>query len=45
MIEVGGASILFAMTSVGDGYFPVHVEVDDRGAPVAIRVTIQSDED
>jgi hypothetical protein len=44
-IDVGSATILFAMTSVGDGYFPVHVEVDGSGAPVAIRVTTRSDED
>jgi hypothetical protein len=44
-IDVGGATILFAMTSVGDGYFPVHVDVDGGGVPVAIRVTIRSEED
>jgi hypothetical protein len=44
-IDVGGATILFAMTSVGDGYFPVHVDVDGGGDPVAIRVTIRSEED
>ncbi|WP_412541776.1 hypothetical protein R8Z50_04280 [Longispora sp. K20-0274] len=44
-IEVGGASVLFAMTSVGDGFFPVHVEVDALGAPVAVRVTIQDDDE
>ena len=44
-IEVGWATVLFAMTSIGDGFFPVHVDVDAGGAPVAIRVTIQSAED
>jgi hypothetical protein len=38
-IEVGGARIMFAMTSVGDGFFPVHLERDAAGAPVAIRIT------
>ncbi|MEV5703782.1 hypothetical protein [Actinoallomurus sp. NPDC052274] len=40
-IEVGGARIMFAMTSVGDGFFPVHVELDAAGAPAAIEVTIR----
>ena len=31
-IEVGGARIFFAMTSVGDGFFPIHVERDATGA-------------
>ena len=44
-IEVGGARLMFAMTSVGDGFFPVHVELDAAGSPVAIEVTIQDDED
>jgi hypothetical protein len=30
-IEVGGARMFFAMTSVGDGFFPVHVERDAAG--------------
>ncbi len=43
-IELAGARIMFAMTSVGDGYFPVDVEVDATGAPVAIRITVNADE-
>ncbi len=39
-IEVGGARLMFAMTSVGDGFFPVRVDLDAAGAPVAIEVTI-----
>jgi len=42
-IQVGGAELMFAMTSVGDGYFPVEVEVDEGGAPVAIQISIQTD--
>jgi hypothetical protein len=40
-IVVGGARILFAMTSIGDGFFPVRVDYDAAGAPVSIHVTIQ----
>jgi hypothetical protein len=34
------ADILMAMTSVGDGFFPVHLDVDDDGIPVALRIGI-----
>lgn len=44
-IEVGGARIMFTMTSVGDGSFPIHVERDGVGAPVAIDIGIQGDEE
>jgi hypothetical protein len=45
-IEIGGARLMFAMTTVGDGVFPVHVDVDDDGHPVAIRIDIDvEDED
>lgn len=44
-ITVGGASILFAMTSIGDGNFPAQLELDAAGAPVAIQVTVQGDEE
>ncbi len=40
-IEVGGAEIMFAMTSVGDGFFPARLELGRSGAPVAIQVTVQ----
>jgi hypothetical protein len=43
--DVGGARIMFAMTSVGDGFFPVHVELDAAGAPAAIQVTIHGSEE
>jgi hypothetical protein len=43
-IDVDGARVMFAMTSVGDGFFPVHAELDAGGAPVAIQVTIGSNE-
>jgi hypothetical protein len=43
-IEIGGATVLFAMTSVGDGFFPVDLDVDADGAPVAIRITVSGDD-
>ncbi len=43
-IDVGGARVMFAMTTVGDGVFPVHVELDAAGALAAIRITVQDDE-
>jgi hypothetical protein len=43
-IEVGGARLMMAMTSVGDGFFPVHQEVDRDGVLVAVRITISGSE-
>lgn len=43
-IDVGGARIMFAMTSIGDGFFPVHIELNAAGAPAAIEVTIRGAE-
>jgi hypothetical protein len=40
-IEISGVPILFAMTSVGDGFFPVQLEWAADGSLVAIRVTVQ----
>ncbi|MEV6303188.1 hypothetical protein AB0M02_27515 [Actinoplanes sp. NPDC051861] len=40
VIEVGGAKVLMAMTSVGDGFFPVHLDVDADGAPVGLRIDL-----
>ncbi|GIF08479.1 hypothetical protein Asi03nite_60170 [Actinoplanes siamensis] len=40
VIQLDGADILMAMTSVGDGYFPVHLDVDAAGIPVALRIDI-----
>lgn len=40
-IELGGARIRFAMTSGGDGVFPVSLERDAVGAPVAVHITVQ----
>ncbi|WP_433796154.1 hypothetical protein [Actinoplanes sp. CA-252034] len=40
VIRVAGADILMAMTSVGDGFFPVHLDVDADGLPVALRIDI-----
>jgi len=41
-IDIDGARLLFAMTSVGDGFFPVHVEHDATGTPTAIQVTVRA---
>jgi hypothetical protein len=43
-IDVDGARIMLAMTSVGDGFFPVHVELDASDTPAAIEVTIRGAE-
>lgn len=43
-IEVGGATVLFAMTSIGDGFFPVDLDVDADGAPVAVRIAVTLDD-
>ena len=40
VIEVGGAKVLMALTSVGDGFFPVHLDVDADGLPAALRIDI-----
>ncbi len=40
VIQVGGADILMAMTSIGDGFFPVHLDVDVDGLPVALRIDV-----
>lgn len=39
-ITIGGADIIIAMTSIGDGFFPVHLDLDESGTPTAIRITI-----
>jgi hypothetical protein len=39
-ITVGGAEILFAMTSWGDGFFPVEADYDATGSLVAVRVNL-----
>jgi hypothetical protein len=44
VIRVGGADILMAMTSVGDGFFPAYIDVDAAGNPVALRIAITDDE-
>ncbi len=43
-IEVGGAHIMTAMTSIGDGFFPGHVDVDAAGVPVAVRLAVVGDD-
>lgn len=42
-ISVGGADIMMAMTSVGDGEFPVRLELDAAGTPTAIVVVIDTE--
>ncbi|WP_027343547.1 hypothetical protein [Hamadaea tsunoensis] len=42
-IEVGGASVLFAMTSADDGFFPVHAEYAENGDLLAIQITISEE--
>ncbi|BCJ68896.1 hypothetical protein [Polymorphospora rubra] len=42
-IDVGAARIMFAMTSVGDGFFPVHAELDAAGGVVAVEVTVSGE--
>jgi hypothetical protein len=42
-IHVGGADIMFAMTSVGDGFFPAHAEIGSNGELVAIQITIRTE--
>jgi hypothetical protein len=44
VIEVGGANVLMALTSVGDGFFPVHLDVDADGFPAALRIDISRGE-
>jgi hypothetical protein len=39
-VTVGGAEILFAMTSWGDGFFPVEADYDAAGSLVAVRVNL-----
>lgn len=40
MITVGGAEIFFAMTSWGDGFFPVEADYDAAGSLVAVRINL-----
>ncbi|GAB2585978.1 hypothetical protein Aab01nite_52190 [Paractinoplanes abujensis] len=44
VIRVAGADILMAMTSVGDGFFPVHLEVGPSGDPAALRIDITGED-
>lgn len=39
-LAVGGADVMLAMTSVGDGFFPAHLDVDAAGAPVAVEIDL-----
>ncbi|NUR24354.1 MAG: hypothetical protein HOV83_00600 [Catenulispora sp.] len=42
-IEVGGATVLFAMTSADDGFFPVHAEYAENGDLLAVQITISEE--
>jgi hypothetical protein len=44
-IDVGGARMLFATTSVGDGFFPVRVHHDSTGALATIQIAVQEHEE
>jgi len=39
-VHVGGAEIVFAMTSWGDGFFPAYADYDADGNLVAVRVAL-----
>jgi len=39
-VNVGGADILFTMTSWGDGFFPAFADCDADGNLVAVRVAL-----
>jgi hypothetical protein len=43
-IAVGGARVMMAMTSIGDGFFPVRLDLNAAGMPVAVRITVTSDD-
>jgi hypothetical protein len=39
-IDVGGSHLLFALTSWGDGIFPVYADYDGAGGLVAVRLAL-----
>ncbi|MFD7257928.1 hypothetical protein [Streptomyces sp. NPDC059874] len=41
-VDIGNARLLCAMTSRGDGYFPVFADMDASGAVVAVRVSFSN---
>lgn len=43
-VTVGGAEIMMVMTSVGDGVFPVHLDLDASGVPIAVRITVEGND-
>jgi len=42
-VDVGGARMLMAMTSWGDGMFPVHAEFGEHGDVVRVRVAFETE--
>jgi hypothetical protein len=43
MVDVAGAKLLCAMTSWGDGMYPVYTDRDQTGALVSVRLTLGDD--
>lgn len=43
-IDVGGLAVCGFMTSWGDGFFPVRLDVDAQGAPVRCTITFATEE-
>lgn len=44
IVQVGGATACAFATTWGDGVFPVHVDLDEAGAPVALRIELATAE-
>ena len=43
IVDVGGARMLMAMRSWGDGRFPVHAEFGEHGDVVRVRVAFENE--
>ncbi len=43
-VDVGGGKACVFSTTWGDGVFPVHLDLDARGAPVALRIELATEE-
>lgn len=43
-IRVGGLEVCGWMTTWGDGWFPVELDVDAAGAPLAVRIVLHTDQ-
>jgi len=40
MLELAGTKLMLLFTSWGDGVFPIHVDLDAEGHPVAVRIQL-----